>query len=110
MASEVVGSELYRRFGGEGSIIYSGVFKVHYNQCSRCVLVVVIVVVVVLVVGIVVVVMSVAVVVVVVGVVVVVVVVVVVAVVVVVIIVVVVRSMLEKTSRRNYSRKLSLYH
>jgi heme/copper-type cytochrome/quinol oxidase subunit 2 len=54
MASEVVGSELYRRFGGEGSIIYSGVFKVHDNQCNRCVLVVVIVVVVVLVVGIVV--------------------------------------------------------
>ena len=60
MASEVVGGELYRRFGGEGSIIYSGVFKVHYNQCSRCVLVVVIVVVVVLVVGVVVVVVSVA--------------------------------------------------
>jgi hypothetical protein len=60
MASEVVGSELYRRFGGEGSIIYSGVFKVHDNQCNRCVLVVVIVVVVVLVVGIVVVVVSVA--------------------------------------------------
>ena len=101
MASEVVGGELYRRFGGEGSIIYSGVFKVHYNQCSRCVLVVVIVVVVVLVVVIVGVVVSVAVVAVV-G--------VVVVVVVVVIIVVVVRSMLEKTSRRNYSRKLSLYH